>query len=36
MLGAMSMRIVKMEGAFVMVVSMVGGTEGIAFGLEVS
>lgn len=33
-LDAMSMRIVKMEGAFVMVVSMVGGPEGIAFGLE--
>ena len=36
MLDVMSMRIVKMEGAFVMVVSMVEGTEGIAFGLEVS
>ena len=32
----MSMRIVRMENAFVMVASMVGGPEGIAFGLEVS
>ena len=32
----MFMRIVKMENAFVMVAFMVGGPEGIAFGLEVS